>query len=216
MTEPAVSDPTVAELAQAWLADASRPRVAPETSIAWSALLDGWIEDSRMPLLIRKASLVRGSVITHDTGRDLVPADNAPAFWALACAVAGIVPGLDEIMTGLRSGTVPVAFAFARAELPQAVFKGSLSGMEPKPAMSERELKVCHIDRVAGSLNKLPIQHRPIAGLEAHLRRFLDPRNMFVVHLKPGQPTYGMGEQPDFVEAFRAAAGRGTGAAAQD
>ena len=74
----------------------------------WKQLIDKWVKDPSMPLLIRKPRSDRGKSLTHPSGRILVPTDNAPANWCLSAALAGWTPTLDDVRIALQNGTLPI------------------------------------------------------------------------------------------------------------
>ena len=175
------------------IADADwRPQPPPEVLLEWDANIEAWIADRKKPLFVRRSSLPRGTVLVHDTGRQLVPTDNTPAHWVFAQAVSGASPQIKEVTLF----EIPVAMAIKRSEKETATYlssgrKGLLN-----------DWKLCHIEPVKvgrGDISTVPIQ-----SLEDQLRRFLKPSNMFMVPKAIG----GLGEIPDVIDAVRAAMAR--------
>ena len=196
---------SISDKARAWLHDPTRPKASCDVLRRWRMLLDDWTNDESMPILIRKSSMNRGSIYEHPSGLRVVPADNSPANWSLSAAIEGIVPTLEELSAGLRDGTIPIAFALKQKERPHAVFKGLLRHMENPPCLNRLGWKVCHIDSVVREQKRQSLKVRTAADLKKEMKRFLDPGNMFVVHLNRGGLTYGLGEQLDFIKVFREA-----------
>ena len=93
---PELSEP-LRLLSAAWAGSCLRPRPANDVIARWQSTVEAWAVDETLPLLIRKPSLGRGTVITHATGRELVPVDNSPAVWIFAYALRGDVLSVDDI-----------------------------------------------------------------------------------------------------------------------
>ena len=189
----------ILELGQAWAAESGRPRIPDATLLQWDRLLDAWIEDRALPLLIRKARGDRGATQRSAGGRPVVPVDNSPAQWAFAIAYDGICPKPTEIAGMLQAGEIPIAMALSRGEQATAVYRG-LRGR--CPSTNDAGWKLAHLEDVA-------LRGRgALAGyadglLEGHFRRLMSPRNMFVVPLGWA----GLAEVPEFIEGFRAGGG---------
>ena len=115
------------------------------------------------------------------------------------------MPTLEDVIDGLREGTLPVAMVLSRNEREHALYKGLCGKMRHPPSLNKLGWKVCHIDSVAGSHRRQRLDRRTVVDLMDEMRRFLDPNNMFVVHGSPGGATYGLGEQIDFIGVFREA-----------
>src|SRR5690349_2338321 len=102
----------IEQLAKLWADSHARPRPAPHVSQHWDELVNNWADDHSLPLLIRKVNNNRGSVVTHPSGRVLVPTDNSPASWAFARAILGEMPSLEDIRSEFTENKVPVAMIF--------------------------------------------------------------------------------------------------------
>lgn len=188
------------EIAEQWLISNERPRVAEDVLEAWDRLIEDWIEDADLPLLIR-ASGSRGKPFAHVTGRELVCADNSPANWALSNALKGRAPALGEVREWLASGRLPLACALTRDERASARYPGALRAYMDPPNLNVAGWTICHahdigIGRRGGSLEDLSVQR-----LLRHFRLFLHPRNLFVVPKQHGC----LGETPEFQAVFGSA-----------
>jgi hypothetical protein len=69
--------------------------------------------------------------------------------------------------------------------------------MDP-PNLNALGWKVCHIEGV-GLNDPRALSELPLETLQAHLWKFIHPRNMFLVPLRYA----GVGELPEFIAAFR-------------
>jgi len=183
------------QLALVWKDSNHRPAVESLALQHWTDLIEGWIADETLPLLVRKTGM-RGSVIAHKTGRDLVPVDNAPANWVLSSALAGKRPTLAEVIDDLEASRLPIAMMLKKAEREAARYLGTQRAKMDPPNLNTLGYKVCHIEPVG--LGKLQLQTEPITTLAEHMRLFLSPKNMFVVP----KTHAGLGELPEFLAAF--------------
>jgi hypothetical protein len=184
----------VFELGAKWAVDAARPRISGDTLNAWARLIDDWIADENVPLLVRKHRSDRGYCLVGAAGRTLVPTDNSPAQWAFAVAHSGYCPQLEEITTLLASGELPVAMALKTEERARAVYKGTRGKC---PGTSESGWKLAHIEDVAlggrGSLIAYPL-----SDITAYFAKFMSPKNMLVV---PAEFS-GLAEVPAFIAGY--------------
>ncbi len=181
----------IEQAAALWRISKKRPSPAANVLDNWDRLLNDWVADDSMPLLIRKGGLSRGQVVQHKSGRTLVPTDNTPAHWSLSLTLDGVVPSLDECRAQLESGALGVALAFKGDERKQAAYHGIL-----KKYKNLTKWRICHIEPVSDA-SKTPLPERNIADLLEHSKRFLRPRNMFVV-----SRSSGLGEVGAFIRAF--------------
>jgi len=186
----------VEELARIWSQSASRPTPSSRVVQHWNQLIENWVNDAGLPLLVRKFDNNRGSVLQHESGRFIVPVDNSPAPWALSRAVAEEEPTLEEIRNAFAADAIPVAMAMSGPERASARYRCNLTSMglgSPNGA----GWKVCHIKRV-GLAGTIPIGALPEPQLREHFRRLMAPGNMFVIPKKYS----GLGELPEFCDAI--------------
>jgi hypothetical protein len=188
-----------------WALDPARPRPEQNALDHWSALVDEWIAEPSLPLLVRKGG-DRGVLRTHASGRTFTCCDNSPAHWAFMGAIQGELPCLADVAEQLRNGELPTTFARARREA------GLLNNGECEPcggflAKSRygqvnrfpdgSQYKLCHIKSV-GIGARGEVQDLDIQSLKRHMRLLLDPANMMVVPLEYS----GVGECRAFLDAF--------------
>jgi len=84
---PSNIEKSVRRLGQLWRVSPACPRFEQSIVEAWDKLLLQWRNDNSLPLLVRKASAVRGAELIHPaTGRAIVPTDNSPAQWSCSRA----------------------------------------------------------------------------------------------------------------------------------
>lgn len=126
--------------------------------------------------------------LRHESGRLLIPCDNTTAVWAYTLALESETPTLEEVTATVAAGGIPFTFRGLRGRFARFYAMG---------------WKLAHIEDV-GLNTRAPLESLPIAVLEAHFRKLVMPSNMFAV------PKHwaGLGEVPEIIDAFRAAAAR--------
>ena len=179
------------DLGRQWANSPDRPR--PEQSVLrrWEHVLDDWIADPNLPLVIRD-SRRRGERATCSNGREVVFGDNSPANWSFGLALAGQVPDIRSWTGGSLPDHVPLTFL--------------TKGPAGKRDLNKSGWKICHIEPVSDR-KRIHIEESPIDRLEAAFCRLLSPANMFLIP----KAISGAGELPELVEAvaaFERTAGR--------
>jgi hypothetical protein len=164
---------------QAWANSLSRPRPSAYAVAHWAGLLAAWVAADDLPLFVRKHSSNRGSVVSHSSGRPLVPCDNSPAHWAYVMASNGECPSLDDIRARLAKDEIPVAMIQKVVEKPSAKYHCTLPR---KFNVNEYGWKLAHIQGV-GLNNRTHISELPLERLTAQFLSLMAPGNMFVVPL---------------------------------
>ena len=153
--------------------------------VRWKKLLDEWELAEDIPLLVRKGSGKRGSVVLHESGRELVLCDNSPAQWGCWLAVAGRLLSVAEVRESFKRDEIPVAMVLTRKEREQARYRCSLGEYN----VNVHGWKLCHIEPVGMNARK-PLEELPITQVQAAFRNFLDPANYFLL----AKPLGGLGE----------------------
>lgn len=168
------------DLGRRWACSNHRPRPSADTLKAWDRTLDTWIASS-LPILLRD-SRRRGERATCSTGREVIFGDNSPANWVFALALAGEVPDISSWTSETMGSHLPLTFL--------------TKGAAAKRDLNRAGWKVCHIDPVSDR-KRYKIEQAPLEPLEAEFRRFLSPRNIFLIP----KPIAGAGEIPEVVQA---------------
>lgn len=156
----------------------------------WKKLLDEWEVTQDIPLLVRKGAGRRGSVIVHESGRELVLCDNSPAQWGCWLAVAGMTLSIAQVRESFERDAIPVAMAFGREERRQARYQCALG----EYSVNRHGWKLCHVEPV-GMNSRRPLERIPITKVQAAFRNLMDPANYFLL----AKPLGGLGE----VKAFQ-------------
>lgn len=180
-------------LASNWRESPTRPHVSGFDALRWHAVLQDWVRNRDMPLLVRRPRLGRGREMRHRSGRILVPTDDSSAMYLLSLAMERRTPDCGTIRDALVSGRMPVAGALTDEERAQARYTGTVTTMDA-PNLNELGYSVCHITHVG--LRRVPLEERTEVELVAHSLLFLSPVNMFVVPKEYA----GLGELPEFVD----------------
>ena len=183
----------VGELGRLWAASNVCPQIEDKTKTAWNHLLNEWLDDASLPLLIRKSSLVRGSEMIHETGRRIIPTDNSPAQWACNLALRGITPTLSEIRSAFANDRIPVSFAHKKGEKEERKYHCTLG----EYTVNKAGWKLCHIAAV-GLNGRFPLYSMDIGQLKKAFFDLLSPSNYFLLPLQWG----GLGEASEFVEGY--------------
>lgn len=180
--------------ASGWFGDPLRPRLPEEIVVRWDTLLDEWVAAEDLPLIVRRPRNNRGHLLRHISGRSIIPSDNSPAHWSIALAFGGCCPSLDQVRETLSTDALPVAMAFKAEERLGARFRCTRRAVR---GPNDLGWKVAHIENVgigyAGDILSLPL-----AQIGGHMKRFLAPRNMFLVP----KDYAGVAETPEFLAAF--------------
>lgn len=182
------------ELGALWASSGSRPRLTPEMKKHWDSLIHAWA-DSDLPIAVRKSGGVRGGMVVHHSGRQVVQADNSPAQWAFTRAFAGYEYSLADIGRLLERDEIPFAFATKSSEKAQMRFRCTLSSADN---VNKRGWKLCHIQEV-GLNTRVQIQDLAIETLKEHFCYLLKPGNHFLIPLDWA----GLGEVPEVIEQIR-------------
>lgn len=185
----------IAAIAVRWRDSPLRPRPSEAITRAWSNLLKEWVDNTELPLLIRRHRRNRGQVIPHASGRPLVPVDNTPAHWVMRRAMVGECLRIGDIVAAFAGDGIPVAMAMSSTEAQQARYR--------RKSNAERDLnalgwKICHA-RAIGMRTPGPIESADIEVLRHHFLAFMDPCNMFLVP----KSWAGFGEIPEVAAVFR-------------
>jgi len=184
-------------LAKAWAESSLRPHPTEQNLKCWDTLVDTWIKAVDLPLLIRKSGNPHGSLIIHDSGRQLIPTDNSPAHWSFMKALLGIKIELGDVRKAFAHDNIPVAMVFKKPEKLIASYRCDLSSSD-FIALNKNGWKIAHIERI-GLRKKDDLKTISIDKLINHFRKFLSPSNMFLVP----KIWAGLGELPEMAEAIK-------------
>ena len=180
----------IREIGALWRSSPNNPSIDQEVVNQWEKLIDDWIEDSNMPLVVRKETNKRGQSFRHSTtGREIIIADNSVALWVYGHVLKGKVFTLSQIRELLQNNELPVVFMATKeirknAKYAKALGKNPLSNW-----------KLCHIESIGLNTNT-PIIDLDIEVIKEHFRKYVNPKNMFVLPKEIGD----LGEIEAFIE----------------
>jgi hypothetical protein len=79
----------IKETGMLWCKSPHNPTIKEEVLAGWEKLIDEWINDANMPLIIRKNIKYRGQSFIHPCGREIIVSDNTFAIWVYGQALKG-------------------------------------------------------------------------------------------------------------------------------
>lgn len=180
-------------LATIWRDSPTRPSIGGAEALRWHSVVEQWVRDRTMPLLIQRPRGSRGRPIRHTGGRMLVPVDHSPAMYLLSLALLGRRPSLEELRQALEDGRMPVALRLTPEEERWARYQGTIDTMDA-PNLFDLGYSLCHVTQVG--LRRGPLLERTEVELVAHSLLLMSPVNTFVV---PKEYS-GLGHLPEFID----------------
>ena len=179
----------IKEIGKLWRNSPNNPQIDVEVLKNWNNLIEEWIADRDMPLIIRKETNKRGQSFIHPSGREIIVSDNTVAIWAYSNVLKGVVFTLSQIKELLKQKELPVVFMTTKEIKAKAKYNKPL-GSHALPGW-----KVCHIQPVGFNTNT-SIEDIDISDIEDHFRKYANPQNMFVLPKEIGN----LGEIEEFIE----------------
>ena len=179
----------IKEIGILWRNSPNNPLINVEVLVNWNNLIEEWIADKDMPLIIRKETNKRGQSFVHPCGREIIDSDNTVAIWVYSNVLKGTVFTLSQIKDLLNQKELPVVF-MATKEI-----KGKAKYTKPLGSNALSDWKLCHIQPVGFNTNT-SIEDLEISDIEDHFRKYVNPNNMFVLPKEIGY----LGEIDVFIE----------------
>lgn len=179
----------IKEIGTLWRNSPNNPQLDIEVLRNWDHLIDEWIDDDTMPLIIRKETGKKGQAFTHPCGREIIVSDNTVAIWVFSNVLRGKVFTLDEIRELLKHNELPMMFIATKGIKEKAKYT------KPLGNYSLSGWKVCHIQPI-GFNTKKGITDLDISVIKEHFKKYVNPNNMFVLPKEIGD----LGEIDVFIE----------------
>ena len=179
----------IKEIGILWRNSPNNPLIDVEVLTNWNNLIEEWIADKDMPLIIRKETNKRGQSFVHPCGREIIVSDNTVAIWVYSNVLKGTVFTLSQIKELLSQKELPVVF-MATKEI-----KAKAKYTKPLGSNALSDWKLCHIQPVGFNTNT-SIEDLEISDIEDHFRKYVNPNNMFVLPKEIGY----LGEIDVFIE----------------
>lgn len=179
----------IKEIGILWHNSPNNPSIDGDVLRSWNNLIDEWIEDVSMPLIIRKNTDKRGQSFKHSSNREIIISDNTFAIWVFSNVLKGKVFTLAEIKEMLKHNELPIVFMATKDIKKKAKYTKSLG------RYSLAGWKLCHIQPV-GFNTSTRIEDLDISKITEHFRKYANPNNMFVLPKEIGD----LGEIDVFIE----------------
>ena len=179
----------IKEIGTLWRNSPNNPQIDAEILKNWNNLIEEWIADKDMPLIIRKETSKRGQSFMHPSGREIIISDNTAAIWVYNNVLNRTEVTLSRIKDLLSQNELPMVFIVTKE------IKDKAKYTKPLGEFAMPEWKLCHIQPVGFNTNT-SIEGLEISDIENHFRKYLNPNNMFVL---PEEIGY-LGEIDVFIE----------------
>lgn len=182
----------IRELGCLWRLSERNLRISKDVLTSWNRLIEEWIEDETMPLIVRKNSQ-RGREFIHLSGRKIIVSDNTFAVWIYHNALNGKTFDIPEIKSKLNNNEIPMVYALSVEEKKFAKYTKTLGISSLSD--SETKWKLCHIEPV-GLKTRKSLDSLDINDIVESFKRFANPMNMFILPKEIG----GLGEVQEFID----------------
>lgn len=179
----------IKEIGTLWRNSPNNPQVDVKILENWNNLIEEWIADKDMPLIIRKEPSKRGQAFNHPCGREIIVSDNTVAIWVFSNVLNGKVFTLSDIKELLQNNELPMVIVATKE------IKAKAKYTMPLGSYALSNWKVCHIQPVGFNTNT-SIEDLEISDIEDHFRKYVNPNNMFVLPKEIGY----LGEIDVFIE----------------
>lgn len=137
----------IKEIGTLWRNSANNPKIDIEVLKKWDNLIEEWVTDKNMPLIIRKETNKRGQSFIHPCGREVIISDNTIAIWVYNNVLKGKVFTLSQIKELLSQNEIPMVFIATKEVKEKAKYS------KPLGSYALPEWKVCHIQPVGFNTN---------------------------------------------------------------
>ena len=179
----------IKEIGTLWRKSPNNPHIDSTVLKKWDNLIEEWIADENMPLIIRKETSKKGQSFQHPCGREIIVSDNTVAIWVYGNVLKGKVFTLSQIKELLMNNELPIVFIATKAIKEKAKYT------KPLGHNSLPNWKLCHIDPIGFNTNT-SINDLNIFDIKEHFRKYISPNNMFVLPKEIGY----LGEVDVFIE----------------
>lgn len=179
----------IREIGKLWRNSPNNPQIDDGVLRVWGDLIEEWIADEDMPLIIRKETNKRGQSFMHPCGREIVVSDNTVAIWVYSNVLKGKVFTLSRIKELLKLNEIPMVYMATEK------IKANAKYTKPLGNNPLSNWKLCHIEPV-GFNTKRVIEELDINDIKEHFRKYANPNNMFVLPKEIGC----LGENDVFIE----------------
>ena len=182
----------IQEIGKLWRMSEHNPPIENEVLGYWELVIDEWIEDKKMPLIIRKDTRKKGQSFIHPSGREIIVSDNTFAIWVYNCVMKSKTYNLCQLKEMLSCNEIPMVFMQTKDINEKGKYTKQL-GSYKLP-----EWKLCHIEPVGFNSNK-SIEELDVIDIQEHFRKYANPYNMFLLPKEIG----ALGEIQLFIDEQR-------------
>lgn len=179
----------IKEIGLLWHKSKHNPHIDEEIMNHWEGIIETWINDESMPLIVRKDTSKKGQAFRHPSGREIIISDSTFAIWIFGRVLSRDIYSLPKLRDMLSQNKIPMVFM----QTEQVREKGEYT--KPLGSFSLPEWKLCHIEPIGFNTNK-SLEEIDINDIKEHFRKYASPRNMFVLPKEIGD----LGEIPIFIE----------------
>lgn len=179
----------IKEIGVLWRNSSYNPQIDNEVLKNWGNLIEEWIADKDMPLIIRKETSKRGQSFKHPCGREVIVSDNTVAIWVYSNVLKRRVFTLSQIKKLLKENELPMVFIATKD------IKANAKYTKPLGSNALLDWKLCHIEPIGFNTNTA-ITDLNISDIIDHFRNYVNPNNMFVLPKEIGY----LGEIDVFIE----------------
>lgn len=151
----------IKEIGTLWRNSPNNPQVDVKILENWNNLIEEWIADETMPLIIRKETSKRGQAFNHPCGREIIVSDNTVAIWVFSNVLNGKVFTLSDIKELLQNNELPMVIVATKE------IKAKAKYTKPLGSYALSNWKVCHIQPVGFNTNT-SIEDLEISDIEDH------------------------------------------------
>ncbi len=182
----------IREIGRLWKMSDYNPHIDDNVLKNWEHVIDEWINDNRMPLIIRKETNKRGQSFIHPSGREIIISDNTFAIWVYNCVMNNKTYSLSQLRDMLSANEIPMVFMQTKDILQKGKYT------RPLGSYALLNCKLCHIEPIGFNSNKA-IEELDIVDIQQHFWKYANPYNMFVLPKEIGE----LGEIQMFIDEQR-------------
>jgi hypothetical protein len=155
-----------------------RPRIDPGVESHWNQLIQDWITDRTIPLIVRKSSHEKVCYWVDHPERRIAPSDNSPAHWVAIQCFNGTKPSIEEIRAAMTAGQIPMTMVLSKVEIARnPPFPVPLARLAHA---GKNGWYLAHRKPVATGI-PARLEDAKIEAVVEHFRRLMSPSNFILI-----------------------------------